>query len=165
VPLEAGTLEILAATPRVLRALLTAMPPAVLDAPDPGGWSARDVVAHLVDRGRIQRARVERLLEHAGATIDDRDEHESLEASGLRPLPLEELLGLFERERAADFARYSSLRAHHEAVRGTHSVAGEISVANLVNQAAYHDAIHIAQIANALAAAPAAGRGAFAMFA
>ncbi len=162
--LEGGALEILAAMPRTLRALLASLPLEVLESPDDGGWSAHDVVAHLVDRGRIQRERVDRLLATPGAAIEDRDEQESLEASGLRGVPLAELLDTFERERAGDVALYSRLRSFELEPRGPHLVAGEISVANLVNQAAYHDTGHLAQIAVAIGRSPGAGRGAFVLF-
>lgn len=162
--LEAGSLEILAATPRALRAMLSMLPPGVLKRPDSGGWSAHDIVAHLVDRGRIQRERVDRLLAQPGATIEDRDEQVSLEESGLRARGLADLLDSLERERANDVALYSRLRPFELEFRGVHSAAGEISVANVVNQAAYHDAMHIAQVAGAIGQSPAAGRGAFAMF-
>ncbi len=162
--LAPGTLEILRATPDVVRALLASLPQEVVDAPDPGGWSARDLVAHLVDRGRIQRARVERLLAQPDAHIEDADEQEGLEASGLRSLPLADLLAMLEREHPADAERYSALEAADLAASGRHTAAGDITVAHLVHQAAYHDTIHIAQIATAVGASPAKGRGPFAMF-
>ena len=162
--IEVGSLEILAATPRAIRALLAPLPPEVLGHPDPGGWSAHDIVAHLVDRGRIQGERVDRLLTQPGATIEDCDEQESLLASGLRGQPLPALLDTLDRERANDVALYSRLRPFELDLRGLHSVAGEISVANLVNQAAYHDTMHLAQIAGAIGQSPAAGRGSLALF-
>lgn len=161
--LQPGTLEILAATPRAVRALLAAQPAPVVEAPDPGGWSARDLIAHLVDRGRIQRARVERLIAAPGADIEDIDEHASLEASGLRQGALDALLATLDEERSADVARYGALAEGALAITGVHSVAGEITVAHLIHQAAYHDTTHIAQIANALGTSPGAGRGPFAM--
>jgi uncharacterized damage-inducible protein DinB len=162
--LEPGTVEILAATPGTLRALLASLPASVVERPDSGGWSARDIVAHLVDRGRIQRARVERLLAQPGAGIEDSDERATLAASGLRPWPLAALLDEFERARADDVVRYAALAAADLARPGVHSVAGEITVANLIHQAAYHDTQHLGQIAAALGAAPAAGRGRMGMF-
>lgn len=144
--------------------LLSSLPRAVVDAPDPGGWSARDLVAHLVDRGRIQRTRVERLLALPGADIEDADERQSLEASGLRPWLLADLLATLDREHTADAERYATLEDGDLGRSGVHSAAGEITVSHLVHQAAYHDTVHIAQIAAAVGASPAAGRGPFAMF-
>jgi hypothetical protein len=162
--LESGTIEILTATPAVVRALLAGLPSALVDAPDAGGWSARDLVAHLVDRGRIQRERVERLINENGAAIEDSDEHVTLEASGLRPWKLAALLDAFEGARADDVARYAALTPADLASPGLHSVAGEITVANLINQAAYHDTQHLGQIASLLGSAPAAGRGRMGVF-
>ena len=162
--LEPGTVDILAATPGTLRALLAGLPSEVVDAPDSGGWSARDIVAHLVDRGRIQRARVERLIDQAGADIEDTDEHATLEASGLRFWTLAALLDELERGRADDVAHYAALSDAELGSHGLHSVAGEITVANLIHQAAYHDTQHLGQVASALGAAPAAGRGRMGVF-
>lgn len=124
---------------------------------------AHEIVDHLIDRGRIQRERVERFTTKPGANIKDRDERESLEASGLRGVPLPELLDVLERDRASDVALYSGLRPFELELRGMHSAAGEISVTNLVNQTAYHEAMHFAQIAVAIDRSPGTGRGAFAM--
>ncbi len=162
--LARGTIELLTATPAVLAALLAGLPPAAVERQDAGGWSPRDLVAHLADRGRIQRARVERLIAAPGATIEDSDEHATLAASGLRSRPLAELLATLARERAADVQRYAALSPERLEHTGVHSVAGAITAAQLINQAAYHDLQHVRQIAATLAALPDAGRGPFAMF-
>jgi hypothetical protein len=161
---EPATLEILAATPAALRVLLAGLPAAAVERADAGGWSARDVVAHLVDRGRIQRERVERLLAEPGATIEDLDEQQTLASSGLRRRSLDELLALLERARREDVARYTALPDTAIARAGVHTVAGTITVAQLIHQAAYHDLLHLRQVAATLASFPGAGRGPLAMF-
>ncbi|MSQ36311.1 MAG: DinB family protein [Dehalococcoidia bacterium] len=163
-PLEVGTIELLTATLAVLAALLAGLPSAAVEMRDAGGWSPRDLVAHLTDRGRIQRARVERLIAAPGATIEDSDEHATLAASGLRSRPLAELLATFARERAVDVQRYATLSPERLADAGVHSAAGAITAAQLIHQAAYHDLQHVRQIAATLAVLPDAGRGPFAMF-
>jgi uncharacterized damage-inducible protein DinB len=42
---------------------------------------------------------------------------------------------------------------------GIHSLAGEVTVANILNHAAYHDAQHIGQIARLIEVAAHEGRG------
>jgi hypothetical protein len=163
-PLEPATLEVLAATPATLHALLPRLPSDALERQDAGGWSARDVVAHLVDRGRIQRARVDRLAAESGATIEDSDERATLEASGLRASPLADLLQALALDRERDLAYYRALSDEELTRQGAHTVVGMITIANLINQAAFHDLQHLAQIANAIATLPHAGRGALASF-
>jgi len=163
-PLELGTLEVLAATPATLRSLLAELPTAVIERPDDGGWSALDNVAHLVDRGRIQRGRVDRLSVHPGATIEDSDERTTLEASGLRFSLLSDLLDAFSTEQLEDVAVYERLTDDRLAATGEHTVVRAISVANLIHQLAYHDLQHLIQIANVVATFPHPGRGRLAAF-
>ncbi len=158
------TLDVLAATPRVFRALLGGLPEAVAARLRDGDWSARDVLAHVLDRGPTLRQRVELMVAEPHPPIPDVDEAESLEASGYRRLPVAELLDRFERERAADVERYAALTAVELARAGQHSVAGPISVAELLNHVAHHDLNHLQQVAAILAAPAHEGRGAMQRF-
>lgn len=162
--LEPGTIEVIGSTPSVLRALTASLPDAILDARDGEGWSARDIVAHLLDRWPSQRTRVHKMLAEANPIILDEPEVAGLEASGLRERPLAWLLGEFERARAAEAASFRALTASDLARPGQHSVAGPITIAELLNHVAYHDLLHVQQIAATLALVPNAGRGAFGMF-
>lgn len=123
-PLAPATLELLAATPGAVRGLPTGLPVEAVDRPDAAGWSAHDIVAHLVDRGRIQRARVERLLATPGAVIEDTDEQVTLEASGLRAWALGTLMDQLSVARADDVLRYAALRPEELVIVGQHAVAG-----------------------------------------
>lgn len=162
--LEPGTLEVIASTPAVLRALTASLPEATVEARDGEGWSARDVVAHLLDRWPSQRGRVQKMLAEANPAILDEDELAGLEASGLRQRPLAWLLDEFERARAAEAATFRALTAADLARTGQHSAAGAITIAELLNHVAYHDLLHVQQIAGTLALVPNAGRGAFGVF-
>ena len=162
--IEPGTLEVIAGTPAVLRALTARLPEAAVDARDGEGWSARDVVAHLLDRWPSQRGRVQKMLTEANPVILDEPEVAGLEASGLRERPLTWLLDEFERARAAEAVAFRALSASDLARPGQHSVAGPITIAELLNHVAYHDLTHVQQIAGTLALVPNAGRGAFGMF-
>lgn len=164
VTLEPGTLEVIASTPTVLRALTATLPEAIVEACEDDGWSARDVVAHLLDRWPSQRDRVEKMLAEANPVILDEDEVAGLEGSGLRQRPLAWLLGEFERTRAAEADAFRGLTTSDLARTGQHSVAGPITVAELLNHVAYHDLLHVQQIAATLARVPNAGRGAFGVF-
>ncbi|RJQ10338.1 MAG: hypothetical protein C4558_04875 [Dehalococcoidia bacterium] len=162
--LEPGTLEVIASTPAVLRALTAGLPDAIIEARDGDNWSARDIVAHLLDRWPSQRARVRLMLAEVNPIILDEDEVAGLEASGLRQRPLAWLLDEFERARAAEAAAFRALSAADLARTGQHSVAGPITIAELLNHVAYHDLLHVQQIAGTLALVPNAGRGGFGVF-
>ncbi len=162
--LQPGTLEVIASTPAVLRALTATLPEVTIEAREGEGWLARDVVAHLLDRWPSQRGRVQKMLAEVNPAILDENEVAGLEASGLRQRPLAWLLDEFERARAAEAATFRALTETDFARTGRHSVAGPITIAELLNHVAYHDLLHIQQIAGTLALVPNAGRGTFGMF-
>jgi len=162
--LHEATLGIIARTPAVIRALLQDVPASTLEAPDAGGWSALTVVAHLVDRQPTQHARVELMLAQDDPVILDEDEQAGLEASGLLERPLGALFELLASRQTTHVARYDRLTTSELARRGRHSVAGAITIADLLNHRAYHDLVHVQQIASMLAAGPDASRGAMGIF-
>jgi hypothetical protein len=162
--LEPGTLEVITGTPAVLRALTASLPEAATDARDGEAWSTCDIVAHLLDRWRSQSGRLRRMLAEDNPVILDEDEVAGLEASGLRQRPIAWLLDEFERARATEAPILARLSAADLARPGQHSVAGPITIAELLNHVAYHDLLHIEQIAATLALVPNAGRGPFGMF-
>jgi len=162
--LQPGTLDIIVRTPAVLRALTAGLPDAVVEARNGEGWSARDAVAHLLDRWPSQCGRVRRMLAEVDPVILDEDEIAGLKASRLNERPLAWLLDEFERARAAEAATFSALTAADLARTAQHSVAGPFTLAELLNHIAYHDLLHVQQVAGALARVPDAGRGAFGVF-
>ena len=66
--------------------------------------------------------------------------------------------------RAAEAGTFLGLTAADLARTGRHSAAGPITMAEMLNHVAYHDLLHVQQIAATLARVPNAGRGAFGMF-
>ncbi|HEX5480049.1 MAG TPA: DinB family protein [Dehalococcoidia bacterium] len=163
--LEPGTIERYAATPGVLRALTAGLPAAVVEAPGPEGWSPKDVVAHLTSIQRTANIRrVTMMLEADDPLIPGIDEAEVLESSGQRQRRLPALLDQFERERAEGVALLRRLTADELARTGRHSVAGALTIADVVHHIAYHDLLHVGQIAALLAAAVEQRRGAMRIF-
>lgn len=137
----------LEATPRVLAALIAGAPVHLL-APAPSGeWNVATVVAHLIltgRRGAINRIR--QIASEDNPPLQNRDEEEELAASGLRAERVEVTLATFTAEREADIAW---LRGCEDGVwtrTGTHSVAGIVTAGEFLQHAAYHDALHIAQM-------------------
>lgn len=162
--LHEATLGIIARTPAVVRTLVVGLPASTLEAPDAGAWSALTVVAHVVDRQPSQQARIELMLAQDDPLILAEDEQAGLEASGLLDRPLEALLELPASRQATHVAGYERLTAAELVRGGRHRVAGQITVADLLNHRAYHDLVHVQQIASMLTAGPDASRGAMGMF-
>ena len=147
------SIDVLAATPETLRAMLTPIPADAIEASGDEGWSPRDVIAHLQStEGVAFHDRIETIAAGGHPTIANYDEELELDRSGLRERAIGELLDGFSQLRAESVRYLRSLPADVFAHTGAHSVAGEISLADLVNHRAYHDELHIAQIASLLAA-------------
>lgn len=158
------TLSTLAATPQAVRAMVAGLPDEVLRAlPDPdanaGDWSLHTVVVHLVDSHRRQVGRVRKMVQEDNPGLANVDEWESLTASGLLDEPTAALLDVLASERAVDVAWYASLGAEALGRTGVHSVGGEVTVANVLNHAAYHDGQHLGQVARLIEVMAHMGRG------
>lgn len=160
VPLEPYAIDVLAATPRVIDGLIRDLPSEIVEAPGDGGWSAKDVLAHVMS---IQRpALTERLrliFDEDRPAVPDVDEDEALRDSGLRVRPAIELLDTFARTRADAIAWLRTIERSAFDRIGIHEVAGELTAAHVTNHLAYHDLAHIAQIARLLYGPVEAGRG------
>jgi hypothetical protein len=149
--LAVSAIEVLDATPRVLRALMESMPDEVVTAPGEEGWSARDVVAHLASvQGPALFERVRLMLESDEPPIPNVDEEAVLASSGLRDRPVREVMEQFSRERAEAVAWIRELPSQSFGRGGRHEVAGRITVADQLNHFAYHDLAHIRQVTSLL---------------
>lgn len=92
-----------ASTAEFLEAV-TLVTPENIDARDPDGWSARQIVHHLADSEAQSYARLRRLLaEPAGVVIQgyDEDAWARSAALGYTELPIEHALAVFRAVRAA----------------------------------------------------------------
>jgi uncharacterized damage-inducible protein DinB len=159
--LAPGTLAVLRATPAVFEALFAGQPDAALERRGVEGWSAKDVLAHLVSMQPLTLvARVRAIVEEDMPSLPDIDEQETLAQSGLRDRPAAELIAQFVKERAMAMVFLDGLSPDQLRRRGRHQVAGEISAADAVHHMAYHDLLHIAQAANLLAEPIEQSRGA-----
>ena len=108
------TLPTLRATPSVVRALVEGVPEEVRQAAPPaeanaGDWSIATVVAHLIDGHTRQVGRIRLIVEQDDPVLQNVDEWEAMESSGLLGQPTDELLVMFEELRAADVAWYAAL--------------------------------------------------------
>jgi hypothetical protein len=164
-PVRSAALDVLAATPATMRALLTGLPDELTTAPGPEGWSPRDVLAHvlslnapaLVDRLRI-------ILERDEPPIPNIDEEATLERSGLRMKSVKVLLDEFTRQRAGAVTWLRSLQPESLRRTGQHSVAGTVSAAEIVHHVAWHDLLHVRQVCDLIALPLDERRGAMRQF-
>lgn len=160
-----AALDVFASTPATLRALLAKLPEGAVATPGDEGWSAKDVVAHLVSLyGPTLVDRIRPILERDEAPIPNADEAAILEASGLRNKPLAELLDQFDRQRQDAVPWLSGLSDEQLARVGIHSAAGRVSVADLIHHKAWHDLLHIEQVCRLLAEPLDERRGAMRVF-
>jgi len=149
------TIAVLERTPRTVRALLTGMPESWLGEPDvAGGWTARDVVGHLISAElKAWIPRTEMVLEHgASRSFDafDRFAHVERDVGA----SLDELIHRFESLRAENIARLRELvRSEADLERvGRHPDFGEVRLRQLLSAWTVHDLDHVQQIFSSLAA-------------
>jgi len=144
-------IEIIGATPSALRALLSGVPNDALEAPVDEGWSAKDVVAHLLDAHSVAFTdRIRRILSEDRPLIKPIDPSARLQEQGYGSWTLGRLLDTFERVRNDDLTMLRGLSAEQMGRLADHAEAGEISVSDLAHQCAVHDMMHLQQIARML---------------
>jgi hypothetical protein len=158
--LVAGTLAVLESTPSVFRALFEGQPAESVERRGVEGWSAKDVLAHLISiqpPAVVERVRM--MVEKDMPALPDVDETVTLERSALRDRPVGELVPMFIEERAKAVGYLKSLTPEQLRRHGVHQLAGEISPVDAIHHMAYHDLLHIAQAANLLSEPIEQGRG------
>lgn len=155
-PLILGAIDSLARTPTALRTLLDGVPETTLTTPDPEGWSARDVVAHLLiinDLGLDRRLHLMLAQDTPHVPdVPDVNEHDSLAASDYRRGPVGDLLDELATHRAATVDWLRGLGPADLERVGNHEITGRVTASDIVHHIAYHDLVHIAQIATLIAA-------------
>ena len=148
------SIEVLSRTPAAVRALLEGLDESWIRGTEgPETFSPFDVVVHLIDGEEtdwMTRARII-LAGEPDPTFEpyDRFRHKSRNAG----LPLELLLGEFERLRAANLEQLHSwkLGSRELDLPGVHPVFGRVSLRQLLAAWVVHDLGHVAQIARVMA--------------
>ena len=156
---ESGSLDettaLLERTPRVVRALLADLPQGWVGEPDTeGGWTARDVVGHLISAELddwIPRAEI--ILEDGTSRpFEPFDRFAHVERD--QGVPLATLIDRFDELRIRNLRRLREL-VHDDADlerRGRHPELGDVTLGELLATWAVHDLDHLAQVYSALAA-------------
>lgn len=151
--LTEGT-AILQRTPAALRALLSGLSPAWVDATEgPETWSPRVVLGHLVHTERndwIRRARivVDQGEDRRFPPVDRLAQFREIGDSSV-----DELLAEFERLRAASLATLAAWRLTDAqlALQAEHPAFGNVQLRQLLSTWVAHDLAHLAQIARVMA--------------
>jgi hypothetical protein len=150
----AQAIAVLERTPRALHGLLDGLPADWTMAPaEDDGWSAFDVVGHLIDGEETDWVPRARLILAQGAERRfvpfDRLRHRTRNAGR----PLAALLDEFARLRAANLAELRGMRLEprHLALTGEHPDLGPVTLAQLLATWVAHDLTHLAQIGRTMA--------------
>ena len=144
----------LESTPQILRALLSGITEE--DAtwkPVPDRWSVAEVLEHLSHvEGHCFRARIDLSMEKDGAAWESYDQKAYEAAGAYSGRTAEDSFDHFEEQREDNLDCLTSLEESAAARKGVHPEMGEITLAELVAQWAFHDLGHIRQIAELIRA-------------
>jgi hypothetical protein len=144
-------LMILEHAPSALRGLLEHVPEATATDPRDDGWSARDALGHLLDvEEGVIPVRIRRIVEEDRPFIRSIDAPARLEAGGYRTRIVASLLDELAVRRRANVEWLRGLDEAQLGRSGDHDEAGEISAGDIAHQWAYHDLMHLKQIASIL---------------
>jgi len=149
-PTALGVLE---ATPSILRSMFGGATAESAHEQRDDGWSAKGVLAHVVDieRGSIAE-RVRRIISEDRPFIRSIDPHTRLRDGGFATRTVDSLLDELSELRPPHVAWLRTLDPSQLERGGQHDEAGEITAGNIAHQWAYHDLMHIKQIASMLQA-------------
>jgi len=140
-------LDLLEATPRILRGLMTELTEE--DArwkPAPGRFSVAEVLAHLShSEGHCYRMRLDRFMAEARPEFEPDDAQMYLDL--YRDADPEEAFDHFEKQREHNLNFLRSLPAGAGDRLALHQEYGEITLSHMLNEWALHDLGHIRQIA------------------
>jgi hypothetical protein len=153
--LDPTVLPLLRAWPAVMRRLVDTAPEAARmesDRADDGdGWTAKDVIAHLADVQMWGYAdRIAHMLTRKSPTFQGYDEAERLDESGLRDGSLDDVLKAFEMRRRWTLGMLEAADPSGLDRTAQHSELGEIRVSHIGHVWAYHDLVHLRQVASFL---------------
>ena len=149
------TTALLERTPNVVRALLGELPDGWLGEPDTvGGWTARDVVGHLISAELddwIPRAEII-LADGTSRPFEPFNRFAHVERD--RGVRLAALIDRFDQLRTQNVRRLRELVRDDADLdrRGRHPELGEVTLGELIATWAVHDLDHLAQIYSSMAA-------------
>ena len=148
--IDDSVFSILETTPGLLRLLFGSLPAGNVEAAVDDGWSPKHALAHVLDTEEVIAGRIRRIVEEESPFIRSIDPQARLRDGDYLARDVESLLSELERRRTEDVAWLRTLTAAQLARMGDHDEAGEVSAADHAHQWAYHDLMHLKQIATML---------------
>ena len=144
----------LSLTPELLRALVTGLTPDDLAwQPAPGRFSICEALAHLAHAEKFAyQVKYELFASEDDPILEPYDVDGLVEANAYSGRDAEESLTAFTRQRHDNLGLLRSLPGTHFTKTGQHRKAGVITLADLVNECAYHDLGHVRQVAELIRA-------------
>lgn len=149
----ADALEVLAATPSTLRGLLGGVSDAWAHATDGEGWSARDVLNHLIHGERTDWVPRAKIIAADGEARPFNTFVRDALADAPRDQPIGQLVDEFARLRAAglETLRDEVLATAPLEASGIHPELGRVTLGELIATWAVHDLEHVGQVSAAMA--------------
>ena len=146
----------LAATPDVVAGLLAGLDEAHLSrSADDGGWSMRQVVAHLRDAEGVLRFRVQLMIEQENPTLESLAVFAWAASEENRPTTTTEIFETYQASRRESLALLHSLAPEGWQRPGRHKEFGQVTIQQQASYFSAHEQTHLA----ALSALRAAARG------
>ena len=151
--IDATALAVLASTPGVVRGLFDGVGEDVACEARDEGWSAKDALAHMLDvEVGVISVRIRRMLDEDRPFIRSIDAPARLIEGGYAARSVASLLEELTAARGRHVGWLRTLTAEQLARAGEHDEAGEITAGDVAHQWAYHDLMHLKQIASMLQA-------------
>lgn len=153
-----GVADVLARTPGIVRARLEGTPDDVLTRPLDGGWSPRDVIAHLIDvEDAVFRTRIQRMLTEDEPQFTSIDPTQRLIDGRYRRQGVDALAAELAERRRRSVAFVAALPVEHlDRFGGMDGEPNALTVRSLLQYWVYHDHNHLRQICTMLCGALAA---------
>ena len=143
------SLDHLAATPEIFRALLTGVHERQTEwKPGEGRWSIAEVLEHLSHiEGHCFRARLDHMLTEDAPVFADYDQNVYYRTGTYSGRDAEESFAHWEEQREDNLAALTELDPIVLSRKGVHADRGEFTLEQLLNAWAFHDLSHVRQLA------------------
>jgi hypothetical protein len=139
--------EVLVETPGALGKLVRGLTEKQLSKrPEPGKWSIKEIVAHLLDGEVVFGARYRLMASHEKPFLSSYDQDAFVERLGVSNAKTEHLLQDFAMARAVNLGLLERLPEEAFERIGVHAERGEESLWTLITLCAGHDRVHLGQV-------------------
>lgn len=141
------SLKLQSEAPARLARLIEGVPEAKLkERPQPGRWSAVEILAHLAEDELTSSWRYRQMIEHDGETLLGFDQELWARLGNYQSWNARDALDMFRLLRDANVRMLRGLPAEEWNRSGNHAERGRLTVGELARHMAAHDVNHIKQI-------------------